>query len=110
MGGFLKFEKMITPFFIQLIFWLGVIGSILGGIGTAIFGIISDSGGVGQVLIGIATMFIGPIVVRIYCELLIVVFKMQGALISIRDSLNDRPYSHVQHTQRTGTDDSENLI
>ena len=89
MGGFIKFEKMITPLLIHLVFWLGVLGSIVSGIFMIIFGFISDSGGMGQVFIGLVTMFFGPIVVRVYCELLIVVFKIQGALLSIRDSLKN---------------------
>lgn len=88
MGGFLKFEKMITPIFIQLIFWLGFIGSIIFGLFMIGYGIIAESGGFAQVFMGIFTMFLGPIVLRVYCEILIVIFKMQGALISIRDSLN----------------------
>lgn len=87
MGGFLKFEKMITPFIIQLIFWLGVIGSIIGGLGTIVFGLMADSGVLLQVITGLLMMFIGPIVIRIYCELLMVIFSMQRALISIRDSV-----------------------
>lgn len=110
MGSFLKFEKMITPFFIQLIFWLGVIGSIIGGIGTAIFGIISDSGGIGQILIGIVSMFLGPIIVRVYCELLIVVFKMHSALISIRNILNDGPTNLSQYSSTARIEDSENIL
>lgn len=88
MGGFLKFEKMITPLFIQLIFWLGFIGSIIFGVFMIGYGIISESGGFAQIFMGLLTMFLGPIVLRVYCEMLIVIFKMQGALISIRDSLN----------------------
>ena len=68
MGGFLKFEKMITPFIIQLIFWLGVIGSIIGGLGTIVFGLMADSGVLLQVITGLLKMVIGPIVIRIYCE------------------------------------------
>lgn len=88
MGGFLKFEKMITPIFIQLIFWLGFIGSIIFGLFMIGYGMIADSGGIAQVFMGLLTMFLGPIVLRVYCEMLIVIFKMQGALISIRDALN----------------------
>jgi len=61
---------MITPIFIQIIFWLGVLGCVIAGLGT-----------MGQsVLQGLATLILGPLVVRIYCELIIVVFKMNEAL------------------------------
>jgi len=89
MGKFLKFEKMITPIFIQIFFWLGFIGSIISGFGMIGYGIISSSGGFIEVLIGLFSLFIGPIIIRVYCEMLIVLFKMQGALIDIRDSLDE---------------------
>lgn len=85
MGKFLKFEKMITPVFIQIIFWVGVLASIIGGIAQIGFSFFAESGKFLMILSGLATMFIGPIIIRIYCEMLIVVFKMQSALIDIRD-------------------------
>src|SRR5699024_10942349 len=88
--GFLKFEKMITPLFIQLIFWIGFVFSIIFGLFMIGYGIISDSGGIAQIGSGLFSLFLGPIILRVYCEMLIVIFKMQGALISIRDILKDQ--------------------
>src|SRR5690625_7368857 len=88
MGKFLKFEKMITPIFIQIFFWLGFIGSIISGFGMIGYGIISSSGGFSGVLIGLFSLFIGPIIIRVYCERLIVLFKVQGAWIDIIDALD----------------------
>src|SRR5699024_6473800 len=90
MGGFLKFEKMITPIFIEVVFWLGFIGSIIFGLFMIGYGIISDSAGKIEIFSGLLSLLLGPIILRIYCEMLIVVFKMQGALLSIRDSLKDQ--------------------
>jgi len=87
MGGFLKFEKMITPLFIQVIFWVGFLGSIIAGIAQIGFAFFMDDGMFFAILTGLATMFIGPIIIRIYCEMLIVVFKMQSALTDIRDDM-----------------------
>jgi len=70
MNEYLTFRKMITPIFIQVIFWLGVLGCVITGLGT-----MSQSA-----LMGLATLILGPLVVRIYCELIIVVFKMNEAL------------------------------
>lgn len=39
-----------------------------------------------QILTGLVSLLIGPIIIRTYCEMLIVVFKIQGVLIEIRDS------------------------
>jgi len=89
MGKFIKFERMITPIFIQIVFWIGFFVIILGGLGTAIFGIFTETGKIMMILSGLATMVIGPIVLRVYCEILIVIFKMQGALIDIREELKN---------------------
>src|SRR5699024_6154642 len=89
MGKFIKFERMITPIFIQIVFWIGFFVIILGGLGTAIFGIFTETGKIMMILSGLATMIIGPIVLRVYCEILIVIFKMQGALIDIREELKN---------------------
>jgi len=76
-GEFLSFRKMITPVIIQVIFWLGVVGSVLVGLG-AVFG--------GRGLYGLGLIVVGPIVVRIECELLIIMFRIHDALQDIRSA------------------------
>lgn len=70
---FLGFKKMLTPVIIQIVFWVGVVGSLLGGIMQ-----MSESAGR-----GLAMIIVGPLVVRIYCELLMVVFRMNSTLNEI---------------------------
>lgn len=82
MGKFFRFERMVTPFIIQVLFWFGVIGSILGGI----FMMLGDNG-FGGVLMGLLVILFGPIVIRIYCEILIIAFKILGLLVDVRDHL-----------------------
>lgn len=96
MGGFLKFEKMITPLFIQLLFWVGFVFSLIFGLFMIGYGIIADAGGITQIASGLLLLFLGPIILRVYCEMLIVIFKMQGALISIRDILNNQQNSYYE--------------
>ena len=74
-GDFLSFRKMITPVIIQVVFWLGVVGCVLMGLGAVV-------GGRG--LYGLALIVVGPIAVRIECELLILLFRMHDALQDIR--------------------------
>ncbi len=76
-GEFLSFRKMITPVIIQVIFWLGVVGSVLVGLG-AVLG--------GRGLYGLGLIVVGPIVVRIECELLIIMFRIHDALQDIRSA------------------------
>lgn len=72
MSEFLTFRKMITPFFIQLLFWLGVLAVIASGIFLMTAG--------DQLALGLMTVILGPLVVRIYAELLIVIFRIQSSL------------------------------
>ena len=64
-----SFDKMITPIIIKVIFLLGIIASVIAGF-TQFF---SEYG---SFWYGIMVLIIGPILVRIYCELLIVVFSI----------------------------------
>lgn len=82
---FASFDKMITPTIIKILFWIGVGMSVLTGLIMIITGAFSPWGGGLQVLTGILTIVIGPILVRVYCELLIVMFKMHEALQKIVD-------------------------
>jgi len=72
---FLNFRKMLTPMVIQIVFWLAVIMVVI-----ASFGIMANVG----VLEGLMMLIVGPLVVRIYCELLIVIFRIHDELVMIR--------------------------
>ncbi|WP_058306301.1 DUF4282 domain-containing protein [Gracilibacillus massiliensis] len=91
MSRFLKFDKMMTPIIIQIIFWVCLLGSIISGIFMIGYGIISSSGGALQIITGFVSLFLGPIIIRVYCEMLIVMFKVQGTLVDIRDILSNQP-------------------
>lgn len=90
LNDFLKFDKMITPVIIKIIFWVGLVFSILIALATIISGLASPYGGGMEVLIGLAMLFLGPLVVRIYCELLIVVFKINDSLTEIKEYTRHR--------------------
>lgn len=90
-----SFDKMITPTIIQVLFWIGVGLSALFGIITIFTGLAQMFSGYGEGFIGFITMIVGLITIgvgvlasRIYCELLIVVFKMHQSLVSINEKLD----------------------
>lgn len=84
---FLTFKKMITPAIIQVLFWiLAGLAIILGLIGI-VNGATSSFGGGSQVLGGLMLLVLGPVAVRVYCEILIVLFRMNATLTEIRNSL-----------------------
>jgi len=87
MDDFLKFRKMITPVIIQVLFWVGVAVSVIGGLITMGSSFGSYGGGVGTFLMGLLTLILGPVVVRIYCELLILFFRMNESLTEIKEGL-----------------------
>lgn len=83
-GKFFSFDKMITPAIIKFIFIIGIVSTTLIGIGMIISGLTSSFGGGAQVFTGLLILISGPVLVRINCELMIVMFKIHEALEDIR--------------------------
>ena len=75
MNDFLAFRKMITPLIIQIIFWIGVVICVIGGLIA-----LADS----FAPQGLVALILGPLAVRIYCELLIVIFRINDTLTDIK--------------------------
>jgi len=72
---------------IQVIFWIGALACVVLGLVMIVTGASTHYGGGGQVLSGVLTLLLGPIMVRISCEVLIVVFRILDTLVEIRDKL-----------------------
>jgi hypothetical protein len=87
MKDFLAFRTMLTPIIIQIIFWLGVFISVIAGIAYILSGYSAQYSGGQQVLVGLLLLFVGPVVVRIYCELLIIFFRINETLTEIRHAI-----------------------
>ncbi|TVR42451.1 MAG: DUF4282 domain-containing protein [Planctomycetota bacterium] len=79
MKEYLNFNKMITPTFIQILFWLGVVACVIAGLVMIVTGYEAM-----QKVAGLLTIVIGPLVVRIYAELMLVIFKIHGNLNAMR--------------------------
>lgn len=76
MNDLLTLDKMLTPKFITVIYWLSLVVWFLSGLFT-IFA-------AGSLLYGILIIIFGAVGSRIYCELMIVMFRMNEALQDIR--------------------------
>ena len=87
MNDFFAFRTMITPVIIQVIFWIGVALCLIFGLGAIFVG--SRYGGGGPVW-GILVILFGPVVVRIYCEILIIFFRINETLTEIKHTLEER--------------------
>lgn len=87
MGDFLAFRKMITPAVIQLFFWLGVIVCVVAGLGILASGeTLAAASPVPPTLTAVLVLVVGPLIVRIYCELLMVLFRIYESLRAIERS------------------------
>jgi hypothetical protein len=64
------FDAMLTPKIITFVYWLMLLGTLVSGLGTMFAG---HSGGF---FAGLAIIIGGAIGARIWCELLIVLFKI----------------------------------
>lgn len=76
MNEYLSFQKMISPIIIKALFWLCILGVVIYGLVT-IFG--------GSFFMGLLILIVGPLVIRIYCELLIVLFQINNTLTEIKN-------------------------
>jgi uncharacterized SAM-binding protein YcdF (DUF218 family) len=88
-GDFWTFRTMITPVLIQIIFWIGVIACVVVG-GMMIknaYNEYRERWNEAQVMLGLAWVFLGPLVVRIYCEFMILFFRMNETLTEIKNKL-----------------------
>lgn len=98
MQKYINFDVMITPTIIKILFWVGVVISFLAGLITSFSGLgymFSPYGGNGFLgfiffVLGLVIIVAGSLISRIYCELLIVLFKMQESLFSINKKLDSQ--------------------
>ena len=74
MGEYLSFRKMITPVFIQVIFWFFAVVAVIAGLV-----VMANDSFVG----GLLVIIFGPLVARIYPELLIVIFRINDSVSAI---------------------------
>ena len=80
---FLNFNEMVTPLIIKIIYWIGIALSILAGLIAIVTGAGSRFGGGMQVVGGLVMIVFGPLLTRIWCELMIVLFEIHKNLVEI---------------------------
>ena len=81
----LFFDAMLTPKFITVIYWIGLIGVVVAGLGS-IFMMGFRYVTFGGLIRGLLITVLGAIAVRIYCELMIVLFKINENVQKIANS------------------------
>lgn len=82
MGDVLMFRRLLTPLLVQTLFWMGIGACLVWGL------VISLS----KPAAGVLILALGPLAVRIICELLLLGFQAREALDDIRQALrHDAP-------------------
>lgn len=71
------FDNMVTPKIINVVYWLMLAGVVFSGLGLMF--------GAKQFIAGLGAILFGALSARIFCELLIVLFKMNEALQDLRN-------------------------
>ena len=95
LGEMFSFDKMITPVIIQVIYILGLIVNAIAAL-VALIGSFTTGSATG-ILVGLivsaAILVLGSLMIRVYCELLILAFKIYDELKAIRTGTP--PADHV---------------
>jgi hypothetical protein len=73
MKDFLNYKYMITPGILKILSYIAMVGCIIAGIFTLFVEPVS----------GIGMIVLGPIVARIYTELMLVIFEIHSELKSL---------------------------
>ena len=76
MSDFLSYKYMITPGILKILSYVGMVVALIVGL----LGIMVDP------VAGISTAVLGPIVIRIYAELMLVIFEINENLKKIADT------------------------
>ena len=80
---FLSFKKFFTPMVIQILFWIGVGICVVEGIAIiATAGRFSSALGI---INGLLVLIVGPVAVRVLCELIMAVFGIHESLKGARE-------------------------
>ena len=92
MSDFWAFRTMVTPVIIQILFWIGAILCLIIGVVMVIYGATHLQGSQGQYLWqGVLLFVLGPLGVRVYCEILIIFFRINETLTEIKHAVGQRP-------------------
>ena len=76
MNEFLNYKTMVTPGILKILSYVGMVIAVIVGLVTAFSA---------DLLTGIGMTILGPVVVRIYAELMLVVFEIHNELKKLND-------------------------
>ncbi|MCL2075840.1 MAG: DUF4282 domain-containing protein [Betaproteobacteria bacterium] len=106
-----KFDTMVTPKVITVVYLLLLLLVAFGALGTMVimaaggfaFGFVSGiAASLAGLIVAVLIIAIGGLSVRMYCELLIVLFKMNEALQEIRRKKAEQEQKRQELEQKLG--------
>ena len=102
MSAYFSFERMITPSFVKVVYFLGFLLLTAGSIGLIVWAglqlndaTIDRNLGWRYVALGAAALVIGNIIWRVACELWVVLFGIHGELMSLRYATQPTHFERV---------------
>lgn len=84
MEEFFAFRKLITPAVTRVLFLVGSILAALFGLGVIIAGVTFNEALAS--LLGLVYLVVGPLLIRVYCEFLIIQFRIYETLLRIENN------------------------
>lgn len=92
----LSFDEFITPAIIKILYYISAVIVIIWGLYLLFTSFGYFGSGVSQLIAGLLTIIIGPVLVKVYFEILIVLFKIYEKLSIITNKLENSSDNNVQ--------------
>jgi len=112
MGRYFSFQKFISVWFVQVIYFVGFLLITAGGIALTVWAglglrdaTISRRLGWQYVAAGVGALIVGNILWRVICELWIVLFNVHDELVAIRHTIMPAPNATVTYESTAEADD-----
>ncbi|MGO1245939.1 MAG: DUF4282 domain-containing protein [Oceanisphaera sp.] len=81
------FDAMLTPKIITIVYWILLLSAVISGLGSMFIGYNGFT--FGSFLKGLFIAAAGAVFARIWCELMIVLFKINANLQKVADKQSD---------------------
>jgi Domain of unknown function (DUF4282) len=107
MSGYFSFQKLISTWFVQVMYFVGFLLISAAGIGLAVWAgmhlrdaTISRKLGWRYVAAGVGGLILGNLLWRVFCECWIVMFRLRDELVAIRHTIGGPSiYSSEPHIE-----------
>jgi hypothetical protein len=83
MFDILTFRRMIAPAVVETLFDVACLVAVVAGIATVVAGIRHHQGRAVEIMVGFAIVIFGPLIARLYCERLILAFRIHDSLTEV---------------------------